>query len=88
MKGQGYVVSLGGWIWADTTVAVVAKSEEDAKRKALAGAYYDSREWFQNYDFREDPWVTDVSEETPGELEYADQKHLLKPRDEDPGGHE
>ena len=79
MKGQGYVVSIGGWIWADTTVAVVAKSEEDAKRKALAGAHYDSWAWLHNDDFREDPWVTDVGEEVSDELQDADQTHLLNP---------
>ena len=28
----------------------------------------------------EDPVVTDISEETWDELQYADQKHLLGPR--------
>ena len=37
MNGKPYVVKIVGSVWVDTTVAVMAKSEEEAARMALAG---------------------------------------------------
>ncbi len=80
MSGKPYVVSIMGTISVDTTVAVMANSEEEAARMALDGVDGDTEAWLRDPNFYEDPVVSDVSEETWDELQYADQKHLLGPR--------
>ena len=73
-----FIVTLVGQIFVDTTVAVIAESGEDAAEKALRGSHWDPSRWLSYNSFEEDPIVADVSEEADwGELEYADQKHLL-----------
>ncbi len=80
-KNRPFIVSFGGWIWVDTTVAVISTSAEEARKKALAGVHNDATEWLHNNSFREDPFITDVSEEADwDELTYADQKQLLQPK--------
>ena len=75
---RAFVVTLGGNVWVNTTVAVIVGSEEEAAEKALQGARWDPSEWLSTPFFHEDPIVTSVDEETDrSELEIADQKHLL-----------
>ena len=83
MRQTYYVVTVGGSVWVDTTVAVMARSEEEAVRLALDGVDRDTGAWLRAPNLYGDPTVTDVSEETWDELQYADQKHLLGPQ---PGG--
>ena len=79
----------GNLVWilaktsAETTVAVMAESEEEAERMALHGALGDTTRWLHHELLCDDPIMTDVSEESWDELQYADQKHLLGPQ---PGG--
>ena len=80
MNGKPYVVTIVGTISVDTTVAVMAKSEEEAARMALDGVDCDTEEWLCDPDLYEDPVVTDVREESWDELQWADQTHLLGPR--------
>ncbi len=80
MNGKSYVVTIVGTISVDTTVAVIAESEEEAARRALDGALGDTTRWLHNEFLCDDPEVSDVSEETWDELQFADQKHLLGPR--------
>ena len=80
MSGKPYVVTIVGSVLVDTTVAVMAKSEEEAARMAFDGAHYDPTEWLHWGVLGTDPVVVDVSEETWDELQYADQKHLLGPQ--------
>ena len=80
MNGKPYVVKIGGSVRVDTTVAVMAKSEEEAARMALDGVDCDTEAWLRDPNLYEEPVVTDISEETWDELQYADQKHLLGPR--------
>ena len=80
MNGKPYVVKIVGSVWVDTTVAVMAKSEEEAARMALDGVDCNTEAWLRDPNLYEDPVVTDVCEETWDELQYADQKHLLGPR--------
>ena len=80
MRQKHYVVTVGGSVWVDTTVAVMAKSEEEAARMALDGVDCDTEEWLRDNFLYDDPVVSDVSEETWDEIQYADQKHLLPPR--------
>ncbi len=80
MTQKYYMVTVGGSVWVDTTVAVMAKSEEEAARKALAGVDCDTEAWLRAPNLYGDPTVTDVSEETWDEMQYADQKHLLGPQ--------
>ena len=76
-----FVVHFGGWIWVDTTIAVIAPTAEEAQKKALAGVQCDPTEWLHESIFLEEPFITDVSEESDWEeLDYADQKQLLRPR--------
>ena len=73
-----FIVSFGGWIWVDTTVAVIAKSVEEAQEKAAAGVAGDGEGWLHTYGFREEPVITNVEEPTDWEeLNYADQRQLL-----------
>ena len=80
MNVKPYVVTIVGSVWVDTTVAVMAKSEEEAARMALDGVDCDTEEWLRDPDLYEDPVVTDVREESWDELQWADQTHLLGPR--------
>ena len=80
MNGKPYVVTIEGTICVDTTVAVIAESEEEAERTALRGVRCETEEWLRAGFLCDDPVVTDVSEETWDELQCADQKHLLGPR--------
>ena len=80
MNGKPYVVTIVGKIYVDTTVAVIAESEEKAERMALHGVRGDTEEWLRDDCLYDDPVVTDVSEETWDELQHADQRHLLGPR--------
>ncbi len=80
MNGKPYVVTIVGTISVDTTVAVMAKSEEEAARMALDGVDCDTEAWLRDPDLYDDPVVTDIREETWDELQYADQTHLLAPR--------
>ena len=80
MNGKPYVVTIWGKIHVDTTVAVIAESEEEAERVALHGVDCDTEAWLRDPNLYEDPVVSDVSEETWDELQCADQKHLLGPR--------
>ena len=50
---------------------------------ALDGVDCDTEAWLCDPNLCDDPVVTDISEETWDELQYADQKHLLGPQ---PGG--
>ncbi len=59
---------------------VLAESEEDAARKALAGVLDDTTGWLHHESLIDEPVVADVSEETWDELQSADQRHLLNPR--------
>ena len=68
MNGKPYVVTIVGKVYVDTTVAVMAESEEEAERIALRG---DTEEWLRDDCLSGDPVVTDVSEETWDELQYA-----------------
>ena len=77
MNGKPYVVTIGGKVYVDTTVAVIAESEEEAARIALRGFRDDTEAWLRDNRLCDDPVVTDVSEETWDELQCADQKHLL-----------
>jgi len=73
-----FIVLIGGWIWVDTTVAVVAKSVEEAQEKALAEVTGDGEYWMHTYGFREDPVIVHVEEPADwGDLQLADQTHLL-----------
>ena len=79
MNDKPHLVTIAGTVPVDTTVAVMAKSEEDAARMALDRARYDPTQWL-NYGFlANDPVVADVSEETWDGLQDADQQHLLGP---------
>ena len=80
MRQKYYMVTIAGNVWVDTTVAVMAKSEEDAARMALDGVHCDTERWRHDSCLYENPTASDVSEETWDELQYADQKHLLGPR--------
>ena len=81
MNGKRYVVSVWGKIWVETTVAVIAESEEEASRLALSGLRVDTDEWVHWEGLIDEPVVTDVSFRTIEEdLEWADQKHLVGPR--------
>ena len=80
MNGKPYVVTIVGKIPVDTTVAVIAESEEEAVKAALDGVLDDTTGWLHHDLLCEDPVVTDISEETWDELQYADQKHLVGPR--------
>ncbi len=80
MNGKPYLVTIVGTISVDTTVAVIAESEEEAARRALDGVLCDTTRWLHHEHLCDDPVVTDISEETWDELQYADQKHLLGPR--------
>ena len=80
MNGKPYVVTIVGTICVDTTVAVIAESEEEAARRALDGALFDTTRWLHHEFLCDDPVVSDVSEETWDELQCADQKHLLDPQ--------
>ena len=80
MNGKPYVVTIVGTISVDTTVAVIAKSEEEAARRALHGVQGDTTEWLHHESLVDDPVVFGVSQETWDELQYTDQKHLLGPR--------
>lgn len=73
-------MTIGGSVPVDTTVAVLAKSEEEAARKALKGVDCDTEVWLRYPHLFEGPIVDDVSEEKGDELQYADQKHLLGPQ--------
>ena len=77
MTQRYYMVTVGGSVWVDTTVAVIARSEEEAARIALDGVDCDPEAWLRAPNLYGDPTVTDVREETWDELQYADQKHLL-----------
>ena len=77
MNGKPYVVTIVGKVSVDTTVAVIAESEEEAGRMALRGVRGETEEWLRDDCLYDDPVVTDISEETWDELQYADQKHLL-----------
>jgi len=79
MNGKTYVVAIESTVCVDTTVAVIAESEEEAKRMALRGVRCDPEEWLRNNCLYGDLVVTDISEETWDELQCADQKHLLAP---------
>ena len=75
---RDFVVSLHGRIWFDTTVAVIADTEEEAAERALQGAHWDPSDWRNSNHFYEDPTVQWVEEDADrSELEFADQKHLL-----------
>jgi hypothetical protein len=85
MRQKHYVVTLSASVLADTTVAVLADSEEKAARLALEGADYDMEKWLNYYEC--DPFVEptacDVSPATGRDIEYADQQHLLDGRSTD-----
>ena len=87
MTQKYYLVTVVGSVWVDTTVAVMANSEEQAARIALDGVDCDTERWLRHPELSEDPVVTDVSEETWDELQYADQKHLLGPPPEATANH-
>ena len=74
------MVTIYGKVNVDTTVAVIAESEEEAERIALRSFRDDTEEWLREDGLCDDPVVTHVSQETWDELQYADQKHLLGPR--------
>ena len=80
MNGKPYVVTIVGNISVDTTVAVIAESEEEAEGMALRGVRCDTEEWLRDNFLYDDPVVSDVSEETWDDIQCADQKHLLPPR--------
>ena len=80
MRQKYYIVKVVGSVWVDTTVAVIAKSEDHAAKVALDGVDCDTEAWRRDPNLYDDPTVIDVSEETWDELQYADQKHLLGPR--------
>ena len=48
MNGKPYVVKIVASVWVDTTVAVMAKSEEEAARMALAGVDCDTEAWLRD----------------------------------------
>jgi hypothetical protein len=77
---RNYVVTLSGIIPVDITVAVIAKSEEEAQCLALQRADRDTSGWLHHNYLVNDPVVTDVSEETQDEIQCADQQHLVGPR--------
>ena len=79
MSAKHYVVTIAGKIAVDTTFAVIAESEEEAARLVLEGACYDTKEWLHQEHLIDNPVVTDVSQESREELEYADHKHLVGP---------
>ena len=79
MTQKCYVVTICGNVSVDTTVAVLAKSELEARRLALKGVDCDTEAWLRDPCLYEEPIVSDVSEETWDELQYADQKHLMNP---------
>ena len=72
-----YLVTVGASVWVDTTVAVMAKSEEEAARLALDGVDCDTARWLRSPNLHGDPTVADVGEQTWDELQSADQTHLL-----------
>ncbi len=80
MTGKPYVVTIVGKVFVDTTIAVIAESEKEAERMALEGVPYDTEEWLRQNFLYDDPVVTDISEESWDELQWADQTHLLGPR--------
>ena len=77
MRKEYYVVTVVGTVPVDTTVAVMAKSEDEAARMALDGVHNDPTEWLNYGVLADDPVVAHVCEETWDELWYADQQHLL-----------
>ena len=85
MRQKHYLVTLSASVLADTTVAVRADSEEEAARLALEGADYVMEKWRNQYecDASVDPTAVDVHSATGGDVEYADQQHLLDGRPTD-----
>ena len=77
MELKAYVVTITGLISVDTTVAVMASSEEDAKQQALDGARRDTSEWCHRESLVDEPVVSDVSAEDLDELQFADQRQLV-----------
>ena len=80
MNRKNYLVTVWGKIAIETTVAVMADSEEEATRIALGGVRCNTEEWLHYESLIDDPIVTDVSEETWDEVQDADQKHLVGPQ--------
>ena len=85
MRQKHYLVTLLASVLADTTVAVLADSEEEAARLALEGADYDMEKWRNYYECNPlvEPTVCDVSPATGRDIEDADQQHLLDGRSTD-----
>ena len=80
MNRKNYLVTVSGKIAIDTTVAVMAESKSEATHIALDGVRCNTEEWLRYESLIDDPIVTDVSEETWDEVQYADQKHLVGPQ--------
>ena len=78
MRQNSYVVTVVGSVGADTTVAVRAKSKQDAARIALDGVDCEKGAWLLHPSHYYDLAVSDVDEvQDVDELRYVDQKHLL-----------
>ena len=80
MDGKPYVVQILAKTYVETTVAVIAESEEDATRMALHGVCGHKDGWVHDSPVHDGLEVLNVSEETWDELQYAYQTHLLGPR--------
>ena len=77
MKKKYFVVTIAGTVLVDTTVAVMAESDQEAARMALEGVHQDATRWLNWGFLADDPTVADVSEEAWDALQCADQQHLL-----------
>ena len=80
MNGKPYVVWILAKTYVETSVAVIAKSEEEATRMALRGVSADTDGWVHDNPVHDDLEVLNVSEETWAQVHQARQTHLLGPR--------
>ena len=79
MNGKLYQVHILAKTFVDTTVAVMAESEEEATRMALDGVNGQPDRWVHCSPVH-DLEVLNVSQETWDQIHETDQTHLLDPR--------
>lgn len=78
MNGKLYQVQILAKTFVDTTVAVMAESEEEATRMALDGVNGQPDRWAHCSPVH-DLEVLNVSQETWDRIHETDQTHLLDP---------
>ena len=79
MNGKLYVVHILAQTYVETTVAVIAESQEEAKHMALRDVSVDTDGWVHDDPVHQDMEILGVTEETWAQVHEARQKHLLGP---------